>query len=155
MSVKMPGVRTSRYGLCPQCCKRGLRYDTRIESIVVKDEESWRRQGFITCRYCGIRENVSSPKDISDAVQRLRDRCRGYLFEFHVYEPGASIPSYAVTRATRRDPLRLASRFIRWVNYVWSRPGGVDCAVSRVKVWRVNIWPEGPAYVGERRRRAA
>jgi hypothetical protein len=74
------------------------------------------------------------------------------LIQIEFYEPGESIPSYCQTTETDRDPLKLASRLVRWVNYIWSLPGGVDLAISRVHVYRLAPCG-GREYLGERRGR--
>lgn len=142
-TVKMPGMRRSRYGRCPNCDKRGLRLEKRLGG------GNTLAYGSITCRYCHVIETVQDGRRIKAAVKRLQDRFM-QPYEFHVYGPDNRMPSYATTRLTV-NPMRLAARAVRWINYICGLPGGVDVAVSRIRVYRIE--GNGVEYVGERQHR--
>jgi hypothetical protein len=64
------------------------------------------------------------------------------LYRIEVYEVGERIPTFAST--TRfRDPVRLARRYLRFLNNAWGGPGGNDKSVSKANVVFVGIWPDG------------
>lgn len=67
-----------------------------------------------------------------------------------VYEPGGSIPSYR-RRTLHPNPRLIARRYLRWVNYIEGRPGGVYPCIQRIRIYKCGVWPEGDTYVGETR----
>lgn len=66
------------------------------------------------------------------------------LYRFDCREPNSSFDGYTFAAMTRHpDPMRLARRYMSWVNYMGGRPGGVDCTIYRIRVCSVGIWPYG------------
>lgn len=59
------------------------------------------------------------------------------LYDFLVYETGDRdpLPSWD-TSVRSRDPEKLAKRYLRFLNYAWSKPGGVDQIVRKIEVLR-------------------
>lgn len=47
------------------------------------------------------------------------------------------------------DPVKVARRYIRFVNHIHNKPGGYDQVLARARVFRVGIWPEGDTFVKE------
>ncbi len=64
------------------------------------------------------------------------------LYEIEAYEVGERIPTWTVA-THNKDPLKVARRYLRFVNYCCGGPGGHDRTVSRVAVYLVRTWPDG------------
>jgi hypothetical protein len=68
------------------------------------------------------------------------------LYRIATYEVGEKIPtSDGLTRFA--DPVRLARRYLRFVNHAWNKPGGYDKVVSKADVSQVGIWPDGESFL--------
>lgn len=58
-----------------------------------------------------------------------------YVLQLHVWEPNHSDIATYSKYTKHPDPVVVALRYMRWVNWYAGQPGGVDCAIKKIVVY--------------------